>query len=496
MATGHLLVRTEISPDTAARDHSGIHASAALHLPALRIDARGVRKVDYRKILLLAAPLFVNSGVQALLNLTDTWFIGRISTAATAAMGATYFLVLVFIVLAGGIGMGVQTLVAHAYGARRRRRAASVVWAGMWASLATVPAFLALAAAGPWLLAPFALGAEIEGLALAYWVPRILGGALAVAMWVVFGFFNGIGRTAVTLVLNAGVTVLNAVLNEIFIFRLDLGIAGAGWATTASLAAGTLAGAALFASRGVHREYASRLTWRPRLSRIAGAAVFGLPMGMSVTMDLLALALFQLMQVKLGPVDGAASQIALMLTSLCFMPAVGFGMAGTTLVGQSIGAGDKAWGYRLGNATIKLSVTYMGLSGVLLAALGPWLMPWFVATADPHAGEVARLGVILLWLAAAYQAFDGLNIGASFCLRGAGDTRVPAMLVFALAWGLFMPLAHGLTFAPGQGWADLPLQAGWGASGGWIAAVVYVMALGVTLFLRWRSGAWQDIVVR
>lgn len=494
MATSPFPERTHIRPDTTSR-HSAEPAAAA-RLPALRVDALGARHVDYRRILLLAAPLFVNSGVQALLNLTDTWFIGRISTAATSAMGATYFLVLVFIVLAGGIGMGVQTLVAHAYGSRRRRRAASVVWAGMWASLATAPVFVTLAVAGPWLLAPFALEGEIQGLALAYWVPRMLGGPLAVAMWVVLGFFNGVGRTPVTLLLNAGVAGLNAVLNEIFIFRFDLGIAGAGWATTVSLAAGTLAGTLLFASRAVHREYASRLTWRLRVSRVARTAVFGLPMGMSVTMDLLALALFQLMQVRLGPVDGAASQIALMLTSLCFMPAVGFGMAGTTLVGQSIGAGDKAWASRVGNATIRLSVAYMGLSGILLAVFGPWLLPWFVASGDPHAREVVQLGVTLLWLAAAYQAFDGLNIGASFCLRGAGDTRVPAVSVLVLAWGLFLPLAHTLTFAPDQGWANLPLQAGWGARGGWIAAVAYVVALGVTLFLRWRSDAWRRIVVR
>jgi MATE family multidrug resistance protein len=362
--------------------------------------------------------------------------------------------------------------------------------------VATIPFFALLAAGGPLLLAPFGLDPGIEELALAYWAPRILGGPLAVALWVVLGFFNGIGRTSVTLVLNLGVAVLNAVLNELLIFRLDLGMAGAAWATTLALAAGTAAGIALFASRGVHREYASRLTWRPGLRRIARTALFGLPMGLSVTMDLLALSVFQLMLVRLGAVDGAASQIAMMLTSLCYMPAVGFGMAGTTLVGQSIGAGDREWARRLGNATIALSVGYMGLSGVLLALLGPWLLPLFIAQGDLHAAEVVRLGAVLLWLAAAYQAFDGLNIGSSFCLRGAGDARVPAMLVLALAWGLFLPLTHVLTFPPNEGWIRLPLQAGWGATGGWIAAVVYVMALGLSLFARWRSGAWARIVVR
>jgi MATE family multidrug resistance protein len=175
---------------------------------------------------------------------------------------------------------------------------------------------------------------------------------------------------------------------------------------------------------------------------------------------------------------------------------VGFGLAGTTLVGQSIGAGDRDWAARVGNATIKLCAGYMGVTGFLLAAAGPWLLPLFIPAGDPHAQAVAQLGVTLLWLAACYQAFDGLNIGASFCLRGAGDAHVPAMLVLGLAWGLYIPLAHALTFAPGQGWVDLLPQFGWGSVGGWIAAVAYVMALGLALFLRWRSGAWRRIVVR
>ena len=44
--------------------------------------------MDLRAVVALALPLFLNSSVQAVLNLTDTWFLGRISTAAVAAVGA------------------------------------------------------------------------------------------------------------------------------------------------------------------------------------------------------------------------------------------------------------------------------------------------------------------------------------------------------------------------------------------------------------------------
>jgi MATE family multidrug resistance protein len=71
--------------------------------------------------------------------------------------------------------------------------------------------------------------------------------------------------------------------------------------------------------------------------------------------------------------------------------------------------------------------------------------------------------------------------------------RVPAALVLAVSMLLLLPLAHSFTFAPGQGLVHFLPQFGWGAVGGWVAVLVYVVVLGSTLFLRWRSRAWQAI---
>ncbi len=136
----------------------------------------------------------------------------------------------------------------------------------------------------------------------------------------------------------------------------------------------------------------------------------------------------------------------------------------------------------VGTRVISLAAFYMGGVGLLLALAGPWLVPLFV-------------GAQILWLAAAYQFFDGMNLGSGFCLRGAGDSAVPATLVLALSWFIFVPLAHTFTFAPGQGWIDGLPQLGWGLTGGWLSIVIYVMLLGTMLFVRWRSGAWKRIRV-
>jgi multidrug resistance protein, MATE family len=462
-------------------------------LPTLKRDAGGRPRVDYRAVLALAAPLFLNSSVQAVLNLTDTWFLGRISTNATAAVGAVYWFVIVFVLLFGGVAMAVQTLVAQAYGAGERMRAARVTWAGLWAVVLVSPLFLGVALAGRPLIAPFKLAPEIEALSLQFWFPRLLGAVGGVALWTVSSFFNGIGRTQVTLLMMVCVAAINAVLNQVFIFELGMGVAGSAWATGAAQLMGFGVGISMFLSRSMCREFSAHRCWRPDREEIRRAVALGLPMGLLPAVDLIGLALFQAMQASLGAAAGAATQIVMMMTSIAYMPAIGIASAGTTLVGQSIGAGDRSWALRVGDAAIMLTVAYMGVVSVALALAGPWLLPLFVSKVDPNAAQALALGYTLLWIAAAYQIFDGFNLGAGFCLRGAGDVRVPALIVVLLSWFCFVPLAHMLSFAPGAGWVRFLPQFGFGAAGGWSALLLYTFALATAMFLRWRSGAWRQI---
>ena len=461
-------------------------------LPAQRRDpATGRVRVDVRAVVALALPLMLNSSLQAVISLTDTWFVGHISTTAMAGMAATYWVVLLFIMLIGGIGLAVQTFVAQAQGSGRRARASHAAWVALWASALTVPIFAALAWLGGPMFAPFGLAPEVAEQAFAYWEPRMLGAPLGVALWALLGFFNGISRPLLAVLTTGLVAVINAFLDWLFIFVLDGGIAGSAWATNASMACGLAFAIAVFLGREFRERYRSHLTWRPDLRNLVRQYRLGLPMGAMYASDLFGMALFQLMQVRLSAVDGAATQIIMMLTSLAYMPGIGIALAGTTLVGQAIGAGDRAWARRLGNTTTLLTMGFMGTLGVVLALAGPWLLPTFMSPADPDAAAVVRLGVVLLWIAAGYQVFDGLNLGSGFALRGAGDVRVPALLFFLLSWGVFVPLAHALSFAEGRGWVDWLPQFGFGALGGWSALLVYVVLLGGALWLRWRGRAWE-----
>ena len=462
-------------------------------LPAQRIDAAGRAHVDQRAVLALALPLMANSGIQIVLNLTDMAFIGHISTKALAGVAAVQWLVLVVVLILGGVGSAVQTVAAQAFGARCYTRASQSVWIALWATLCAAPAFIAVGASGHLILAPFGFDPDVERLAAEFWLPRVGGAVFGAAVWGTLGFFNGIGQPRITLLITIVTTAANVVFNDLFIFRLGWGVAGSGWATTTAQAIGLgLSIGALL--RGPYRaKFKSHLTWRPHWPQLREQLKLGFPMGLLPAADLLGISIFQMMQVRVGTVDGAATQLAMILTSVAYAPGYGLASAGTTVVGQSIGAGDRLWAMRVGSRVILLTALYMGGIGILLAMAGPQLLPLFINSADADGAAAIVLGAQLLWMAAVYQAFDGLNMGSGMCLRGAGDVVVPAALVIPVSWLLFVPLAHSLTFAPGQGWVHFLPQFGYGALGGWAALVFYIMLLGTTLCLRWRSGAWQRI---
>ncbi|MFT3906591.1 MAG: MATE family efflux transporter [Steroidobacteraceae bacterium] len=467
--------------------------SPASSLPAQRIDAAGRIHVDVRAMLALALPLMVNSAVQLVLSLTDVWFIGHISTSALAAVSSVHWMAMAVVMALSGIGMAVQTVAAQAFGARCYTRASQAVWIAMWGVLIATPLFVLIGLAGNLLVGLFGLPPDIHRQAADFWLPRVAGSPFGAAAWAVFGFFNGVSRPRLTLLVTAVMAIANALLNWLFIFHFNWGVTGSGLATSAAQAIGLMLALLFFLDDEFRTRFRSHLTWTPHWRRVLQQFQLGLPMGLLVAADLIGFSIFQVMQVKLDAVAGAATQLVMVLTAFSYMPGVGMAMAGTTLVGQSIGAGDRNWAYKLGTRSITLASCYMGGMGVLLALTGPWLLPWFTSGSDPQTPAVIALGEQLLWFAAVYQFFDGLNLGSSFCLRGAGDARVPAMLVLALSWIFFVPLSHVLTFAPGEGWFTSWPALGYGALGGWSAVIAYIFVAGTLLTLRWRSRAWQRL---
>jgi MATE family multidrug resistance protein len=443
-------------------------------------------RLDQRRIWRLATPLILGGLVQTLFSLTDTWFVGRISSEATAAVAAVYGLTFSGMMVLGAAALSVQTFAAQAHGAGRHVAAGRAAWSGVAATLLTIPGFVILGLALDLILKALGIDPEIRRLAGLYWWPRfVVAGPLAVATAALCGFFTAVEQGRRTLVVNVAMGLLNIAFNDLLVIRAGAGVAGSGWGTAAASGCGLAIALWLFLDPATRRRFRSHLTWRrPNLWR---PLAFGLPLGLGRAADMAAFALIQLMAVRLGAAQGAAMQIVTLLNTLCYVLTWGLSSAGASLVAQALGAGHPARARAIGDGLVRLAAPLLVGLGVLIAWAAPFLTGLFISSADPLSAQTLKLSATTLVLAAAFQVTDGLAIVIGGNLRAVGDVRVPAVWTTLLAWLFWVPLAHALVFAPGAALVVGLPQFGLGLAGAWWASIAYGGLLALVLALRWRG---------
>ena len=132
---------------------------------------------------------------------------------------------------------------------------------------------------------------------------------------------------------------------------------------------------------------------------------------------------------RLEPQLLAAHQIVLNLAGLTFMVPLGVSAAGAVRVGHAVGAGDLAGARRAGWAALGIGAVFMGAAALTFVTVPRLILGRFTQDVD-----VIETGVLLLLVAAVFQLFDGLQGVATGVLRGLGDTRTPMLANLAGHW--------------------------------------------------------------
>ena len=438
-------------------------------------------------LLVLAFPIIAVWISRSVMSFTDFAVVsqleGHLGTLAQAAITPATFFLFCFIGFGMGATTAVNTFVAQNFGAGRKTDAAAFGWQGIYLSLILGVAFLPVY----FLCVPFFtwVGHEPDVLAMEIVFTQIgvLGFAPSIAIFSLSAFFNGIHRPAIALVAGVAAMVFNALACYALVFGHfgfpAMGVAGSAWATLA----GTLLQCAILVGwmlrPSMQREFHTLEKWRFNRKQFLSLLRVGLPAGVHFLGDILTWSLFCIVLVgSFGTAQLAASNLALRLLELSFMPAVGLGMALSSAVGKSIGEGR----HDLAGLNVRwaaaIMLTYMTTVGLALFLTRDRLPLFF--TEDP---EVLKWTARVLICAAIYQIFDALYITYTSALRGAGDTAVPA--VAGIVSSLVVLLAGGYAIAH--------YMPHWGIIGPWIAGALNVVVLGLYFLFRYRSGKWEKI---
>lgn len=176
-------------------------------------------------------------------------------------------------------------------------------------------------------------------------------------------------------------------------------------------------------------------------------------MGLTMIFEVALFAGSTLLMGQFGTSVVAAHQIAMNVPSITFMVPLGIAMAATVRVGQAAGAGDAEGVRRAGITALTIGAGFMLIAGLVLASFPRTITGLYLDLASTANAEAIATTVSFLYVAAAFQIFDGIQVIAAFALRGLKDVRVPLIIAGLSYWGAGFPLT--LLFGFALGWKVL-----------------------------------------
>ena len=381
--------------------------------------------------LMLSYPAIIAQLSSVLMQYIDTSMVGHLGAAAGASIG----LVSTCMWLLGGFCMactsGFSVQVAQQVGANDLAAARQILRQGLVCALV------------------FSGAVALVGAAVAFPLPHWLGGGddiapdatkyfLLVSLfipfmqldWMCASMLQASGEMKIPSLLNINMCVLDVVFNYLFIYKLEMGVAGAAIGT--GLAEVITALAMLYFVTVRSRELNLRQdsgSFRPTRPVVEKALGISGPMALQNVLMRGAHIASTVIVAPLGTIAIAANSFAITAESFCYMPGYGIADAATTLVGQSVGAGRTQLAKRFAWISTGMGMVIMGALATLMYAFAPEMMG--LLTPD---GEVIALGARVLRIEAFAEIGYAASIVAYGACVGAGDTKVPSILNFGSMW--------------------------------------------------------------
>ena len=434
---------------------------------------------SHQRVLRLALPAVGEQTLNMTVGLANTFMVGHLGAASLAAVGLSNQLVMLVTTILAAVAIGSTALVARCIGAGDQRMANQTVQQSF-----LIGSIVGVSSAVIFFLGAEAslrmLGATGESLAQGVVYMRIVSPSIlfSALLFVCTACLRGAGDTRTPLWIMGLVNIVNIILAAALIYGFfglpKLGVAGSAWGATVGRSLGGLAViVVLVRGRGILRL--SRLRVLPDSKVIRRILRVGLPSGVESFLMRGGMLGFARVVASLGMAEYAAHTVALNVESLSYLPGFGFAVAGTTLVGQGLGAKDPVRAEQDGYMAYRWGGLLMGLMGVVFIFGAHPLMAVF--TSDP---EVIALGTGPLRLVGLAQPFLAAVMIFAGALRGAGDTRWPLVINGISIWVVRLSLAFIFVTI-----------FRWGLVGAWLAMVIDFSVRGTLIFLRFRSGGWK-----
>lgn len=418
----------------------------------------------------LGGPLVLAELGWMAMGVVDTMFVGRVGAEAIGAVGLGTMVFYGIAICAAGVLLGLDTLVARAFGAGDRQDYHRSLVSGVWMALFMIPMVMGAVWALEAILPSVGVNQTVLAATRPYLHALIWSAPPLLIYFALRRYLQALHIARPVMITLLTANLVNLAGNWLLVLghlgAPRLGAEGAGWATCFSRVymAGALAYVLL-----KHDPEILRLSWKPETARIWALIKLGAPAAGQMAVEIGVFATVTVLVSKLNATALAGHQIALTTVSTTFMMPLGISSAAAVRVGFALGRGDRNGAARAGWTALALGAAVMSAAAVVLLAVPEWIARVFT----PDAAVIATAATILR-VAAFFQLFDGLQIVVTGSLRGAGDTRTPMVCHLIGYWVIGLPLGAMLCFSHGLG-----------APGLWIGLSTGLIAIGVVLTAFW-----------
>jgi len=401
---------------------------------------------DTRKVFSIAIPAALKHLVDILQIFIDMIMVGMVSISALAAVGMSMQFMMIINVLMTLYVVGGNALISRFIGQGRKRRASALLYSlSIFAALLSVFVTIGGYMGSEYIYAMMGADADVVEQGSLYFKIISLGMVVIFIDTLLYNALSAAGDTKNSLYIKLFSSAINAFLNYVFIFGhygFDaMGIEGAAYATVISYCFN------VFAYYMLLKKPYSKLNLIPiiRVKDIIRAWHVGWGAALDRGVSSISFLFFVAIIAAYGTVELAGYQVGLRIEGIAFMPGFGFAIAATALVGQSLGAKDKAKAYNMGIISGRIAYIFMGSVGLFLILFPEFLVGIF--TKDAATIDVASYYLILVGLAQIPLAIMFVYSGA---LRGAGATKTTLKVNVISLW-IFRVIPSYIAYKMGYG---------------------------------------------
>ncbi|WP_296699976.1 MATE family efflux transporter [Algoriphagus sp.] len=433
----------------------------------------------------LAWPIIMANILQTAYQLIDTFWLGRLGANAVAAVSISFPILFFILSLGAGLTLAGTVIVSQYKGAGDQKMinfSASQTFIVVFL-ISVFLAIIGFFGAKP-MMSLIGAGPEILNDSVTYFQVSSWGFVFLFMFFLFQSLMRGIGNVMLPMYIVLGTVFLNLVLDPLFIFGYGsipgYGVAGAAIASviTQGLSAIVGIGILFVGKRGIK---ISLIEMKPKLEWVKRLFSLGIPSSLEQSSRAAAMTVMVMLVTSFGSEVVAAYGIGARILSLVIVPALGFAIATTALVGQNIGASKIKRAQKIGDLSSKIAFFGLSAIGLILFAFAETLTRFFV----PNDPQVIQDGAKFIRIMAPSFGLLGVQQVLNGVFNGARFTQASMLISVFSMWMIRFPVAFILSSKTELGFEGI-----------WWAFPISNFVAAAVAFIYYKTGHWKLRTIR